>query len=695
MMKKISMMFVAIMLFFACSTIGIAQDNFILDVEYYPPSVESGNVAIMFFGGSEGGMPYHNVEPYTAQGYPCLKVGYFGTEHTPARLEMIPLEYFENAIGMFKSQPEVKGKKIVVISSSKGGELALLLASRYKQIEGVIAIVPSSVVGQGLGLSSSWSYKGQSVPFLPYPEMPDQNTILNGQWCESFKLWLTQTDVVEKAVIKVEQINGPVLILTGQEDLMWPSSKMGEMITKRLKDNKFPHWYKHYAYENAGHTFYEKSPMGGTPEGNKKAGIDSEQRIFAFLNRLSGADEQQNQSLQNSGLDTEAEESLSKKSTEPAIESEQNNKKKSSAVDGTWTATADGPDGNPLEATYEFEAIGKELFGTVSTRLGGGSFSEGKIDGDKISFVARYGETTIEWNGTVFGDEINFTQRNGERVKQFTAKRAVLPTLITFKDKIDVGGYKLNICCFGKGKPAVIVDAGKGEPAVESGSWTSVVSAIAPTTQVCLYDRAGLGLSDRTPEQDLSGRTAQDMVKDLHTLLEKADIPAPYILAGHSLGGYNVRLYASQYPKEVAGMVLVDSPHPDQWSKFSAALPPERPDESESLRAVRSMADRLDPKDPEKIDFATSGAQVQATGLLGDLPLVVITCASGTNFFSNLPTDLSDKLMRAWQDMQIDLAGLSSRSTHIIASHAGHYIQAEEPQLVIDAILNVIGQVKK
>lgn len=304
-----------------------------------------------------------------------------------------------------------------------------------------------------------------------------------------------------------------------------------------------------------------------------------------------------------------------------------------------------------------------------------------------------------------------------QEMNQITSKRVVPPTLITFKDKINVGGYKLNICCFGKGKPAVIVDASMGEAAVESGSWKAVISAIAPTTQVCLYDRAGLGLSDRAPEQDLSGRTTQDMVKDLHTLLEKAGIPAPYILTGHSLGGYNVRLYASQYPKEVAGIVLVDSPHPDQWLKFSAALPPERPDESESLRAVRDQWSKLtatlppeqsdesgslravrstaDLLGPEKIDFATSGAQVRATGLLGDLPLVVITCAPGTNFFTNLPTDVSDKLMRVWQDMQIDLEGLSSNSTHIIASHAGHHIQAEEPQIVIDAILKVMGQVKK
>lgn len=281
-------------------------------------------------------------------------------------------------------------------------------------------------------------------------------------------------------------------------------------------------------------------------------------------------------------------------------------------------------------------------------------------------------------------------------MNQFTSKRVVTPTLLTLKDKIDVGGYKLQISCLGQGTPAVIVESGAYEPPAENGgSWKAVTSAIAPTTQVCVYNRAGLGSSDRAPEQDLSGRTSRDMVKDLHTLLDKAGIPAPYILVAHSIGGYNVRLYASQYPKEVVGMVLVDSSHPDQWSKLSAALPPERPDESESLRAVRSMANPLDPEDPEKMDVVTSAAQVRATGLLGDLPLVVITRATGLKVVPNLPDDLSDKLDRVWQDIQMDLAGLSSNSTHIIATHAGHYIQAEEPQLVIDAILKVMGQVKK
>jgi uncharacterized protein len=290
MMKKRSILFIVVLLLFCQFTMGTARDEIILDTKYYPPSGEQGNVAIMFLGGSGGGIPkYFGVEKYAAKGYPCIIVGYFRTKNTPDYLEMIPLEYFEAAIKKFKSYPEVGDKKIVLIGQSKGGELVLLLASRYKQIEGVIARVPGSVVFHGIGgPSSSWSYKGKPLPFVPRYEPFDNSKISHGRWIERYKLTLTQTEAVEKAAIKVENINGPVLILTGKEDTAWPSSQMGEMIVKRLKENYFPHWYKHFAYENAGHSLNEYYFMGGTKEGNKKARIDVEQRISNFLRRVSG-----------------------------------------------------------------------------------------------------------------------------------------------------------------------------------------------------------------------------------------------------------------------------------------------------------------------------------------------------------------------------------------------------------------------
>jgi len=268
---------------------GITPQDTIPDAQYFPPSGNEKSIAIMFIGGSEGGLPtYYDIKKYTSIGYPCYMVGYFGTKNTPDRLEMIPLEYLDNAISIFKTFPEVQDKKIIVYGGSKGGELALLLASTNKNIEGVIAAVPSSVVFQGLGgkFLSSWSYKDEPVPFVPFAPY-DYSKIVNSQYVELYKFSLDQKEAVEKAIIHVEKINGPILILTGKDDTMWPSTQMGEMIIKRLEYRNFSFWYKHIAYENAGHTLNENNMMGGTFDGNKNARMDAEQQILQFLNSLS------------------------------------------------------------------------------------------------------------------------------------------------------------------------------------------------------------------------------------------------------------------------------------------------------------------------------------------------------------------------------------------------------------------------
>jgi dienelactone hydrolase len=266
-----------------------AQKDSIPDSKYYPAKGESKNVALILFGGSEGGLPnYYDVKKLTGLGYPCLILGYFGTKNTPDRLEMIPLEYFEKSINSFKSKPEIKNKKLVIWGGSKGGELVLLLASKNRQIEGVIAAVPSSVVFQGLGgnLVSSWSENEVSIPFVPFAPF-DYSKIVNNQYVEVYKLSLEQAESVKSATIEVEKINGPILLLAGKEDSMWPSNQMCEMIIQRLKENSFPFWFKLYSYENAGHTLNDGYMMGGNVEGNKNARIDSEKRTIEFLNRLS------------------------------------------------------------------------------------------------------------------------------------------------------------------------------------------------------------------------------------------------------------------------------------------------------------------------------------------------------------------------------------------------------------------------
>lgn len=221
-----------------------------------------------------------------------------------------------------------------------------------------------------------------------------------------------------------------------------------------------------------------------------------------------------------------------------------------------------------------------------------------------------------------------------------------------------------------------------------------MIDEIAKTTRLCVYDRAGLGASDADPTKF---RTSQDIAKDLHTLLANARVSGPYVLVGHSIGGFNVRVYASRYPKEVAGMVLVDSSHPDQWSKWLAALPPESPGEPQSVKDARKFLATLptDPSmNPERMDIGASAAQVRASGRLGDKPLIILSHSPTWRMVPDLPDDVLQRLERVSQELQVELLGLSSNSTHKIATKAGHYIQVDEPKLVIDAILRVVTESK-
>ena len=118
-----------------CVLASIAQKDSIPDSKYYPAKGKIQNIVLILLGGSEGGLPdYYDVEKLTNLGYSCYILGYFGTKNTPERLEMIPMEYFEKEIKTLKSRPELNNSKIVVWGGSKGGELALLLASGFKHI---------------------------------------------------------------------------------------------------------------------------------------------------------------------------------------------------------------------------------------------------------------------------------------------------------------------------------------------------------------------------------------------------------------------------------------------------------------------------------------------------------------------------------------------------------------------------------
>jgi pimeloyl-ACP methyl ester carboxylesterase len=187
------------------------------------------------------------------------------------------------------------------------------------------------------------------------------------------------------------------------------------------------------------------------------------------------------------------------------------------------------------------------------------------------------------------------------------------------------------------------------------------------------------------------------MVQDLHALLVNTQMPPPYVLVGWSVAGLNVRLYAHQYPNEVAGVVFVDAVHPDQGTRLLAVLPPESATDSPSLKELRQglTRDANGPtENPENMDVFTSRSQVRALGTLGALPVVVLTAGRSYIGASEIPPELQPRFQKAWEEMQDELARLSTNSTHIILESSQHCIPCDDPAAIADAIRTVVDQVR-
>lgn len=290
---------------------------------------------------------------------------------------------------------------------------------------------------------------------------------------------------------------------------------------------------------------------------------------------------------------------------------------------------------------------------------------------------------------------------------------------------VDVNGYQMHLYCTGEGSPTVVIDAGLGD---WSTSWANVQPLVAEKTRVCTYDRAGYGWS----EIGLRPRTSQQIVEELHTLLQNAGEQGPFVLVGHSFGGYNMRLYAATYADETAGLVLIDPSHPEMTER----LPQEMTDlmaSSGSMMSTMGMLERLGlirlfgnqlgltaPNLPQEVipayfaslnlprsfitmsdefrSLDTSAAQAGAVTSLGGMPLIVLSNGLGQANPSDYPPDFSsaviDQSNQAWQEMQDEIAGLSSSSQHLYAENSHHNIQFEQPQAAVDAILQMVEIVR-
>ncbi len=280
----------------------------------------------------------------------------------------------------------------------------------------------------------------------------------------------------------------------------------------------------------------------------------------------------------------------------------------------------------------------------------------------------------------------------------------------------DVGGFKLNINCKGRGSPTVILEAGLTVPPI---SWRSVQPGIAKFTRVCSYDRAGYDWSDPGPMP----RTTAESMRELHTLLQKAGEKPPFVLVGHSFGGTTVRIYNKLYPSEVGGMVLVDPGHEDL--KFPDSIQKSVDTDIKRRLQDRKWAqllywfgvsrflarDQIDNPaltydkqewsyfviQPKFIDAAASEIEnldggkeeLRAAGGLGDKPLIILIAGK-------IPVNSPDwvKLHNLWVDFEIRLAQLSRRGKWVMVPDSGHMMPFERPDAIVSATRQVCADTK-
>jgi dienelactone hydrolase len=289
----------------------VEEENLVGTLFY--PSASSPHPTIIALGGAAGGLREGGAEVLASQGFAALALAYFRMDPLPRELVEIPLEYFERAITWLKSQPEVDANRMGVVGNSKGGELALLLGATYSEdIRAVVGYAPSGIVWQGIsfdreayygGPRSPWSSRGEPVPFARFarPDVPEMVRMVGFYLGRQpivgrifYERALDDETAISAASIAVEKTNGAVLVVSGTDDQMWPSTYFSEMVIERLKAHDHPFPYEHLRYEGAGHmitlpkaepeiTWSERYEVGGSYEANEFANTDSWPRVLDFL----------------------------------------------------------------------------------------------------------------------------------------------------------------------------------------------------------------------------------------------------------------------------------------------------------------------------------------------------------------------------------------------------------------------------
>jgi pimeloyl-ACP methyl ester carboxylesterase len=293
---------------------------------------------------------------------------------------------------------------------------------------------------------------------------------------------------------------------------------------------------------------------------------------------------------------------------------------------------------------------------------------------------------------------------------------------------VDIGGRRINLHCTGAGGPTVILMAGIFSWSVV---WYKTQPVIAQKTRVCGFDRASYGFSDPAPRPQI----LSDVVDDLHAALQAGSIPGPYVLVGHSLGGIEVRLYAQRWPKEVAGMLLVDTspageglideeqpgfdeavgresyasytlhcaflamagpfePSSSEFEDCSATLPSDTPAAFRKIWPQFFTAYYFADKVSLMSSLYTHRYDSADHHRLGAMPLVVLSIEHPWGTGTPAQMRLGRSYGKVWNALHQDLAHLSSRGVHRVIKGSGHEIQLDKPQAVIDAVDEVLHQIR-
>jgi pimeloyl-ACP methyl ester carboxylesterase len=323
-----------------------------------------------------------------------------------------------------------------------------------------------------------------------------------------------------------------------------------------------------------------------------------------------------------------------------------------SSKDGALSATLDSPDqgatGLPVNSItvtgkslrFEMKSLGADYGGVFSAD---GSQIEGQFSQQGLRLPLTF-----------------------KRIAKTDSSESVLKL-----QKVDVGGHGLQLLVGGQGSPAVVFEGGFG---TGIASWSSVQKDVAAFTQTVSYDRAGLGQSDPGPKP----RSAKQIATELHAALQKSGVKPPYVMVGHSFGGIYVRVFADMYPNEVVGMVLID---PSQES-FNDWLGKNQPDR---LKAAESnIAKAGEGVQAEFAAVDTSYSQARVAKVPAGIPVTLLTATED----ESMPAEAR----KVWIEKHKEWLATVPGSKHIIVEKATHFIQAQQPGLVVEAIKQVSKQ---